>query len=443
MRRWMLMPTVAILTACGGADGAGGDATDAVLADVAVACPESPPQTGDPCSGAGTCEFAHDCCCGACFPAYSCTCDGAKWDCVVGDYCFAPSCPEDAVDVPWEVEGEIQDDGNADVEIACPSSIPPNGDPCAGTGTCEFGDDCCCGACFPNATCSCDGGVWSCYPHDNCMFPWCAEDVVEAVEVIDATDASGEDGGPALDPVADPVNDELPVLLFTEDPIVFVHGLSGSPKDFDKMIGRFKDLGYPDSWLAAVEFDDQNGSNVPNAKEILPAFVDQVLAATGADRVDVVAHSMGGLSSRLWIAQYGGGAKVRDYVSLAATHHGNNEACLTPWWFDVMQELCPAYAGQDHELQWTLNGDPDKLDVDETPFGVEDGGGIHWHAMYTDADVIVSPSASGCLNQKKRDDCADPVNLLVHGVGHLAMPTDEGVFEKVRDFVMEHDPANP
>lgn len=234
--------------------------------------------------------------------------------------------------------------------------------------------------------------------------------------------------------------------LFDEDPIVFIHGYVVSDHEWNTMIDRFRSIGYPEQFLAAIRFSTSIQSNVINAEEELPTFVEEVLTRTGADKVDVIAHSMGGLSSRLWIKFFGGGERVRDYVSVSGTHHGSYMGFFTQWLGEAGEEMYPAYALQNesHNLvQWNLNGDPDLDDVDETPFGVEDGGGIFWNALWTDNDGFVRPPNSSCLNQSHRNDCTDPVNLLVPGVGHFGMVYDQAAFEIVQELVRKHNPSKP
>jgi triacylglycerol lipase len=193
---------------------------------------------------------------------------------------------------------------------------------------------------------------------------------------------------------------------FDQDPIVFVHGfMGGGEKDFGVMVERFRDLGYPDGYLNAISYNDDTGSSIAHARDELTPYVDEVLARTGASKVDIVAHSMGGLSSTML------------------------------WWAGA-REMCPAYAGRVNEVQWTLNGDPDLDDVDETPFGVEDGGPIRYRAIHSDGDLVILPYESSCLNQTKRFDCSDPVNVRVKGIGHNDVPKDEGVFRMVAEFLM-------
>jgi triacylglycerol esterase/lipase EstA (alpha/beta hydrolase family) len=54
----------------------------------------------------------------------------------------------------------------------------------------------------------------------------------------------------------------------------------------------------------------------------LDAFVDRVLAATGASEVDVVGHSQGGMMPRYYIRSLGGVDEVRTLVGLSPSNHG-------------------------------------------------------------------------------------------------------------------------
>ncbi|MFC9892656.1 esterase/lipase family protein [Nocardia sp. NPDC127579] len=56
----------------------------------------------------------------------------------------------------------------------------------------------------------------------------------------------------------------------------------------------------------------------------LSAFVDQVLAATGAEQVDVVAHSQGGTVANQYLKFENGAPKVGKLISFGATHHGTS-----------------------------------------------------------------------------------------------------------------------
>ena len=100
-------------------------------------------------------------------------------------------------------------------------------------------------------------------------------------------------------------------------PIVFVHGQSGSAQQFESQFLRLTSNGYPQELLFAHEYDTGTGTNDLAA---LDAFIDDVLAETGAPQVYAVGHSRGTsvLTSYLEPAEGGidGSGKVAKYVNI-------------------------------------------------------------------------------------------------------------------------------
>jgi len=73
---------------------------------------------------------------------------------------------------------------------------------------------------------------------------------------------------------------------------------------------------------------DQFGGIVPMEESAaqLAAFIDQVLAATGASKVDIVGHSEGSLMPNYYVKFLGGSAKVNRYVGITPLWDGTNLA---------------------------------------------------------------------------------------------------------------------
>jgi len=100
-------------------------------------------------------------------------------------------------------------------------------------------------------------------------------------------------------------------------PVVFVHGYPQNRANFLRMarlVGRGAAVpmyGFNYNWLTTIE---------PCARS-LDRFVDRVLAETGAPKVDLVCHSMGGLVARAMLAR-GGAAKVRRVATIGTPHFG-------------------------------------------------------------------------------------------------------------------------
>ncbi|UGT60322.1 esterase/lipase family protein [Nocardia asteroides] len=63
---------------------------------------------------------------------------------------------------------------------------------------------------------------------------------------------------------------------------------------------------------------------IQDSAKQLATFVDRVLAATGSNEVDLVAHSQGGSMANWYTKFDGGAAKVDKLVTFGATHHGTS-----------------------------------------------------------------------------------------------------------------------
>jgi len=62
--------------------------------------------------------------------------------------------------------------------------------------------------------------------------------------------------------------------------------------------------------------------DIAQSAQQLSNFVNQVLVATGANKVDLVGHSQGGRMPRYYIKNLGGASKVNTLVGLAPSNHG-------------------------------------------------------------------------------------------------------------------------
>jgi hypothetical protein len=77
-------------------------------------------------------------------------------------------------------------------------------------------------------------------------------------------------------------------------PIIFVHGFSGGAQQFETQARRFASNGYPADRIEAHEYDSTFAVNtVDQVYAGLDARIGRLLARTGADAVDLTAHSLG------------------------------------------------------------------------------------------------------------------------------------------------------
>lgn len=82
----------------------------------------------------------------------------------------------------------------------------------------------------------------------------------------------------------------------SKQPIVFVHGYAGFTAQSNTMINRFKRDGWPSCAFYRFGYSSLTKSNKTSASQ-LRDYVNWVKGQTGWSKVNVVAHSNGGLVS--------------------------------------------------------------------------------------------------------------------------------------------------
>lgn len=120
-------------------------------------------------------------------------------------------------------------------------------------------------------------------------------------------------------------------------PVLLVPGWLDEARDLAALRIRFLSAGWAPEAVAAVDFADPTGSNRVHARELNDS-ARALLARTGAERIDVVAHSMGGLATRTWLRE-GGAELARRAVFMASPHRGTWSAYLA--WGDGSEEMQP------------------------------------------------------------------------------------------------------
>ena len=145
-------------------------------------------------------------------------------------------------------------------------------------------------------------------------------------------------------------------------------------------------------------------SDIEHFAEQLGAKIESVCAATGATRVLLVCHSMGGLVGRAYLRQRGS-ARIERIVTIGTPHHGSVFArgvvgrCLA--------QMRPGNA-------WLAELNRDERKPPPVPIT----------SIWSRHDSLVAPQASSEL------PCAD--NIAIVGVGHNALLADKRVLELLR-----------
>jgi triacylglycerol lipase len=191
------------------------------------------------------------------------------------------------------------------------------------------------------------------------------------------------------------------------NPILFVHGYTANASTWDTMKARFLADGWESNYLYAYTFSSTK-SNASVAQDIATR-VNQIKAATGASQVDIIAHSMGSLSSRYYLKNLGGAASVDDWVSLGGPNHGTTWA-YGCFFLSPCNQMIPG-SGFLNQLN----------SGDETP------GAVNYGTWRSPCDELVTPSSSTSLSGAS--------NTQTSCMSHSSLHEDLTVYQQVREFV--------
>ena len=220
-------------------------------------------------------------------------------------------------------------------------------------------------------------------------------------------------------------------------PIVFVHGDSGHAAEWQTTFWRFESNGYPREKLFAISFTnpqarDDNGveqadrSSTDDELKELTAFVDAVLAKTGAAKVALVANSRGCNSTRNYL-RHGGADKAVAAVLCGGVNHGV---------FAVPAMLGSEYNGQGAYLTDLNSGD------ETTP-------GVRFLTLRSDGyDLYAQPTGAYIgLPDLKTNVTADgpalkgATNLVLDRVDHRETAYSPRAFAEIYAFIVGHAPS--
>ncbi|KAB2368167.1 alpha/beta fold hydrolase [Actinomadura montaniterrae] len=173
----------------------------------------------------------------------------------------------------------------------------------------------------------------------------------------------------------------------------------------------------------------------------MSAFVDRVLAATGAPKVDVIGGSQGGMMPNYYIKRLGGAARVRTMIGLAPTNHGTTMQGLV----NLGRSLhvlglvndayrfvgAPTYPEQEEgsDFQKALFADGDTVP------------GVRYLTIATSHDTTVTPLANSFLHG------GDSTNILLQDlcpddpVSHSGMTLDGPIMQIVLNAIGPDEPG--
>lgn len=212
------------------------------------------------------------------------------------------------------------------------------------------------------------------------------------------------------------------------DPVIVVGGLSGFAAVYDPLAARLRADGYR---AFVYELPGLGFGDIAASARAFSGYVAQVRSATGAAKVDLVAHSEGGLVSRYFIKNLGGAGSVGRYVSLGTPHYGTYVASIIA--FLGLGDCVGIPACQQMAI-----GSGFLADLNS---GDDTVGAVRYTTVRTVQDELVRPTPNATL--------ADgATNVLIQGycplrvVGHVGLVYDGTAYSIVRDALADR-PVRP
>ncbi len=205
----------------------------------------------------------------------------------------------------------------------------------------------------------------------------------------------------------------------SNDPVVVVAGLFGPAFFYEPLAARFR-AGGTEAFV--FQLTNIGTGDIADTAEDLASFVAGVRADTGAAKVDLVAHSEGGLVSRQYIKYEGGASTVDSLVTLGTPNYGTAVANILD--FIGAGNCLGIVACQQmaigSDFLATLNAGDDTI------------GSVRYTNIYTALDELVRPVENaalrdGATNVLTQSQCPFRV------VEHLNLALDGTVFDGIRD----------
>ena len=178
---------------------------------------------------------------------------------------------------------------------------------------------------------------------------------------------------------------------YSRTPVLMIHGwfvldLAGEATwaDFRK---RLIADGWPAEYLYAPSFQDVQGCDPEHAQQIA-AWVKELKAKTQRSKVDILAHSEGGLNTLHYLRDLCGVRDVRHFVAVAPAFHGTVVACLGAPFSCGAEEMCIGSQPGDWKENPALLS---ATECDETP------GDVLYTSIWSPFDEIIVPPTGSIL----------------------------------------------
>lgn len=179
-----------------------------------------------------------------------------------------------------------------------------------------------------------------------------------------------------------------------ETPVVLLHGYFHNRSGFDFMSAQLRSRGF--RWVHGMNYNPIR-SSVPDLAERFCQTVNDVMEVSGAPRVHVVGHSLGGVIVRWFLQELEGHRIVDTCVTIGTPHHGTYAAYLG---------LGPS----------AKDMRPGSAVVRRLELRFREFKQTRFVNLYSDLDVLILPPSSAVLPER-----ANVHNHLIEDIGHTSL----------------------
>ena len=208
------------------------------------------------------------------------------------------------------------------------------------------------------------------------------------------------------------------------DPVVIGPGFTTGPvidTGYIPLRDRLRSAGYD---VTVLVYPDYGLGDIRTNSQRLANTIASVRARTGAAKVDLVAHSMGGLVSRYYIKNLGGAATVDSLIMMGTPNYGTslaNVASFLTFGSCVGIDACNQMASGSSFLN-DLNAGDDTI------------GSVRYTSIATSVDLVVTPYKNAFLaNDGNIANITVQSQCLLRLPGHLGLIFDGAVADGVKD----------